>query len=347
MTPPGTVLVTGGAGYVGAALVPKLLARGHRVRVLDLFLFGEDVLARWRGPNLEEIKGDLRDRDIVARAVEGVHTIIHLACVSNDPSFELDPEFGRSVNYDAFLLLVDLARRARIRRFIYASTSSVYGVKVERDVSEDLPREPLTDYSRFKAMCEDVLVALDPSPFGWVIIRPATVCGYSPRLRLDLTVNIMTNHAVTTGCITVLGGGQKRPNIHIDDITDLYVDLVALPDDRVHRRIYNAGYENRTVQEIAELTRAVVVESGLRQEVEITTAPTNDPRSYHISSDKIGRELGFVPRKTIHDAVRDLCGAFASGSIPDSMTDIRYYNIRTMQARLNELKPAALPQGRP
>lgn len=328
-----TVLVTGGAGYVGSVLVPKLLARGHRVRVLDLYLYGEEVLAPWHGPNLQEIRGDIRDRDLLRTVLAGCDAVIHLACVSNDPSFELDPQLGRSINYEAFLSLLELTQTAGVRRFIYASTSSVYGITEEVNVTEDLPLEPLTDYSKYKAMCEEALLAEDHPGLTPVIIRPATVCGYSPRLRLDLTVNLLTNHAVNLGRITVLGGSQKRPNIHIADITDLYVTLLGLPDERIYRKVFNAGCENHTVTEIAEMVRDVVIQSGLRKEIEITTAPTNDTRSYHISSEKIKRELGFEPRHTIADAIRDLCAAFAAGRIPNPMTDIRYSNIKTMQAR--------------
>ena len=333
MSRPQTVLVTGGGGYVGSVLVPKLLANGHHVRVLDLYLYGEDVLAPWRGPDLQETKGDIRDSASLMDVLAGCDAVIHLACISNDPSFELDRQLGRSINYDAFLSLLDLTTRARVRRFIYASTSSVYGIKAEENVTEDLPLEPLTDYSKYKAMCEEALLAEDLPGFTTVIIRSATVCGYSPRLRLDLTINLLTSHAVNTGRITVFGGSQKRPNIHIADITDLYVTLLEVPDELIHRQIFNAGYENHTVSEIAEMVRDVVIRSRLRKEVEITTAPTNDTRSYHISSEKIKRQLGFKPRHTLEDAIRGLCQAFADGRVPNPMTDIRYDNIKTMQAK--------------
>lgn len=332
MNSPKTVLVTGGAGYAGSVLVPKLLGAGHRVRVLDLYLYGEDVLAPSRGPGLQEIRGDLRDRNLLRTALAGSDAIIHLACISNDPSFELDPQLGKSINYDAFLGLLELSREAGVQRFVYASTSSVYGIKDDENVTEDLPLEPLTDYSKYKAMCEEALLAEDSPGFTPVIIRSATVCGYAPRLRLDLTVNILTNHAVNIGRITAFGGSQKRPNIHIADITDLYVSLLEFPEERIHRKIFNAGFENHTVSEIAEMVQSVVIRSGFRKEIEISTAPTDDARSYHISSEKIKRELGFEPRHTIEDAVEDLCVAFAGGRIPDPMTDVRYYNIKTMQA---------------
>jgi nucleoside-diphosphate-sugar epimerase len=253
--------------------------------------------------------------------------VIHLACISNDPSFELDPSLGRSINYDAFLTLVDVSKKEGVRRFVYASSSSVYGVKEEENVTEDLPLQPLTDYSRYKALCEEVLHKERGPGFVTLILRPATVCGYSPRLRLDLSVNILTNQAVNNKKVTVFGGQQKRPNIHIEDVTDLYVKSLEWPDEAIDGRVFNAGYENHKVIEIAEMVRNVV-----GRDVDIITTPTDDHRSYHISSAKIKDELGFVPRHTIEDAIRDLTGAFHSGKIPNPMTDIHYYNIKTMQA---------------
>jgi nucleoside-diphosphate-sugar epimerase len=322
-----TVLITGGAGYLGAVLVPKLLASGFRCKVIDLYIYGKDVLEPVRNhPNLIEVQGDIRDRALLEREMQGTDAVIHLACISNDPSFELDPELGKSINYDAFVGLVQVAKACRVWRFIYASSSSVYGIKEEENVSEELALQPLTDYSKFKAMCEDVLLQERAPGFAVLIIRPATVCGYSPRLRLDLTVNILTNHAVNHKKITVFGGDQKRPNIHIDDMTDLYVQALQWPAELIDGRIYNVGYQNHTVSEIAEAVRTVIGDT-----VEIVKTPTNDNRSYHISSKKIENELGFRPKRTIEDAVRDLAAAFAAGKIPNPMTDTRYYNIKKMQ----------------
>jgi nucleoside-diphosphate-sugar epimerase len=323
------VLVTGGAGYVGSVLVPKLLAAGHRVKVLDLYLYGDHILDAVKdNPGLQQIKGDIRDQALLRQSLPGCDAVIHLACVSNDPSFELNPQLGKSINYDAFEPLVKISRDSGVRRFIYASTSSVYGIKEEDNVSEDLPLEPLTDYSKFKAMGEEILQRYQSPDFTTVAIRSATVCGYSPRLRLDLTVNILTNHAVNRGTITVFGGDQKRPNIHIEDITDLYTDLLTRPAEQIAGKIWNAGYENHRVSEIAEMVRQVVGP----ERVKIVTSPTDDHRSYHISSEKIRRELGFVARRSLKDAILDLVAAFKAGKIPNSMDDIRYYNVRLMQA---------------
>ena len=324
MTPIKTVAVIGGAGYVGAVLVPKLLTAGYKVRVLDLYLYGDDVLKK--NPDLLEVKGDIRNKADLEKVVPGSDAIIHLACISNDPSFELNPTLGKSINYDAFPMIVEMSKKSGVRRFVYASSSSVYGVKSTPNVSEDLPLEPLTDYSKYKALCEEILLKARAPGFVALVLRPATVCGYSPRLRLDLSVNILTNHAVNKGKITVFGGDQLRPNIHIDDVTDLYVQSLQWPNDKIDGKIFNAGYENHKVMQLAQ-----IVKKEVGGNVVITVEPTNDNRSYHISSEKIKRELGFVPKKSINDAVKDLVKAFKAGLIPDSLNASRYYNIKRMQ----------------
>jgi len=323
-----SVLVTGGAGYVGAVLVPKLLDKGYMVKVFDLNIYGDDALEAVRdNPNLKEIKGDIRDQALLKKEVREMDAVIHLACISNDPSYELDPDLGKSINYDAFLSLVDISKASGVKRFIYASSSSVYGIKSESEVTEDLPLEPLTDYSKYKASCEKYLLDAATDAFIVTIIRPSTVCGYSPRLRLDLTVNILTNHAVNKGKITVFGGEQKRPNLHIEDMTNLYLFLLEQPENRLHKQVYNVGYENYKVCEIAEM-----VQNVLGGDIPIETTPSNDNRSYHVSSKKIKQDLGFEAKHTIQEAILDLKRAFDSGEIPNPMDNIRYYNIKTMQA---------------
>ena len=322
-----TVFVTGGAGYVGAALVPALIEAGHRVKVLDLYLYGGDVLDAVKGnPRLEEIKGDIRDVALLRRVIPGCDAVIHLACISNDPSFELDPQLGKSINYDAFIELVKVSKDSGVKRFIYASSSSVYGIKSEQNVHEDLALEPLTDYSRYKAMCEEVLMKQRAPGFTTLIVRPSTVCGYSPRLRLDVIVNILTNHAVNERQIKVFGGEQMRPNLHIDDMVRLYKEALEWPAQAIDGKIYNVGYHNFKVREIAQMVRNVV-----GPDIQIMTTPTDDNRSYHVSSERIRRDLGFAAQHSLEDAVRDLQNAFHANLIPNSMSDDRYYNIRRMQ----------------
>jgi nucleoside-diphosphate-sugar epimerase len=321
------VLVTGGAGYVGSVLIPKLLAEGHKVAVLDLYIYGANIFDEFKDhPRLRQIKGDVRDPKIVHDAIWGCDAVVHLACISNDPSFELNPELGRSINYDSFRPLVRAAKAAGVERFIYASSSSVYGIKADLEVTEELVLEPLTDYSKFKAMCEEVLAEEREHGFVTCTLRPATVCGYAPRQRLDVVVNILTNQAYNTRRIKVMGGAQKRPNIHVEDMADLYVFLLQQPNETIDGEIYNAGHENHTLDQLAEMVRRQVGD-----DVTIDVVPTNDMRSYHVSSEKMRRKLAFEPKHTIEDAIRDLVTAFQAGKLPNSLDDPRYFNIKRMQ----------------
>ena len=327
------VLVTGGAGYVGTVLVSRLLAEGHRVKVLDLYLFGDNVLNSVKDhPGLSQIRGDIRDEEVLRSVVSGCDAVIHLAAISNDPSFELNPTLSRSINYDAMGPLVNISKEMGVNRFIFASTSSVYGVSDVENVTETHPLLPITDYNKYKGLSEPILLNEQSSDFTAIVVRPATVCGYSPRQRLDLAVNILTSQAIHSGQITVFGGGQMRPNIHIRDVVDLYTMLLEVRAELVGGRIYNAGYQNLTISQIALMVKEVIEsETSSGSGIDIVTTPSDDRRSYHISSEKIRRELGFVPRYGVEDAVRDLLKAFQEDKIPNSMTDPRYYNIRTMQ----------------
>ena len=319
------IFITGGAGYVGAMLVPRLLELGNSVTVLDLMWYGEDVIDAH--PNLVMVKGDIRDQELLRKTIPGHDSVIHLACISNDPSFEMDPKLGESINLDAFQPLVEISRASGVKRFIYASSSSVYGVKSEPNVSEDMSLEPLTDYSRFKAECEKILANYQSPEFTTVTIRPATVCGYSRRQRLDVVVNILSNLAFHKRKITVFGGKQLRPNIHIADMVEAYVVLLNAPKELIAGEVFNAGYENQSVEELANSVRDV-----MGDDVELVTSPTDDNRSYHISSQKISKVLGFVPSHTIKDAIVDMKQALESGLLPDSLTDDKYFNIKRMQS---------------
>ena len=319
------IFITGGAGYVGAMLVPRLLELGNSVTVLDLMWYGEDVIDAH--PNLVMVKGDIRDQELLRKTIPGHDSVIHLACISNDPSFEMDPKLGESINLDAFQPLVEISRASGVKRFIYASSSSVYGVKSEPNVSEDMSLEPLTDYSRFKAECEKILANYQSPEFTTVTIRPATVCGYSRRQRLDVVVNILSNLAFHKRKITVFGGKQLRPNIHIADMVEAYVVLLNAPKELIAGEIFNAGYENQSVEELANSVRDV-----MGDDVELVMSPTDDNRSYHISSQKISKVLGFVPSHTIKDAIVDMKQALESGLLPNSLTDDKYFNIKRMQS---------------
>jgi len=319
------VLITGGAGYVGAVLVPRLLNEGYTVTVLDLMMYGESVLKSH--PKLTAIKSDIRDKSLLAKTIPGHDAVIHLACISNDPSFELNPDLGKSINLDAFKPLLEISKASGVQRFIYASSSSVYGVKEEKDVHENMLLEPLTDYSRFKADCEKILADYQSPEFTTVTIRPATICGYSPRQRLDVVVNILTNLAFHRREISVFGGNQLRPNIHIADMVEAYLILLRAPKKIIAGEIFNAGFENQTVLDLAETVKSVIGE-----DVKLVTTPTNDNRSYHISSKKIAQKLGFIPSHTIQEAVEDLKHAFETGLLSNSLENELYFNIKRMQS---------------
>jgi nucleoside-diphosphate-sugar epimerase len=318
------IFITGGAGYVGAVMVPHLIDKGYEVTVLDLMIYGEHVLPQHH--NLNAVKGDIRDQDLLIKLIPGHDVVIHLACISNDPSFELSPELGKSINFDAFRPLVDISKRSNVKRFFYASSSSVYGIKDEPNVHEEMELEPLTDYSIFKAECEKILSEYQSDDFTTTTIRPATVCGFSPRQRLDVVVNILTNLAYHKREISIFGGDQLRPNIHIADMVEAYMVLLRVPKEKIAGQIFNAGYENQPVKKIAETVKSVVGE-----DVKLITTATDDNRSYHISSQKIKDELGFEAKHTIRDAVEDLCTAFEKNLLPNSLDDQMYFNIKRMQ----------------
>jgi len=319
------VLVTGGGGYVGSVLVPKLLKANYRVKVIDLFIYGKDVLAK--NKKLLQIEGDIRDRQLLTRELKGADSVIHLAAISNDPTFDLNPHLGKSVNFEASKLLADLSLKSGIKRFIFISTSSVYGIKKEKNVSENLPLRPLTDYSKYKVLSEKYVHAKNRPGFTVLILRPATVCGYSPRMRFDLTVNLLTIQALVNKKISVFGGKQLRPNIHIEDITDLYVNSLEYPDEAIGGKIFNAGYENLPVGEVARLVKKVLNDP----QIEIAVSPTDDMRSYHISSQKAARELGFSPKHTVEEAILDIKKAYEKGLFIKPLENGLYYNLKLMK----------------
>ncbi len=314
------ILVTGGCGYVGSVLVPKL-AKKYPVTVVDTLFFGNHLPTM---KNLRVVKGDIRDATLMRSLLSKSTDVIHLASIANDPSAELDPELTYSINKDAVVQLVDIAKECGVRRLINASSSSVYGVKKEESVTEDLSLEPITLYAKLKAETEEVIARAITKDFTTVSVRAATVCANSPRMRFDVIVNILAKAAVINGVVTVEGGGQYRPNIHIDDITDLYAMLIEVPDNKISGKVFNAGSVNHTVKEIAEMARD---EIGAAIKVD---ANVIDNRSYRISSEKIKKELGFETKKTIKQAIGDIKQAFADGKYPDP-NNVVYYNVRTIK----------------
>lgn len=323
------VLITGGAGYVGHVLTPRLLELGHNVTVYDTLYFGARLP---NSPNLRVIQGDIRNTDKLAEAFRGQDAVLHLACISNDASFELDESLSKSINFDCFEAMVVAAKKAGVKRFVYASSSSVYGVSDSPDVTEEHPLVPLTLYNKFKGMCEPLLWKHMADDFTCVTIRPATICGYSPRCRLDLSVNILTNHAVNKGMITVFGGSQMRPNLHVEDMVDSYEIMLNAPHDKIHGEVFNIGFQNHSISDIALIVQKVVEEEmPERGPIRIVTTPSNDDRSYHVNSDKVQRVLGFRPKRSVEVAVRDLTHAFRNQLLPNSFDDDWYYNVRTMK----------------
>ena len=322
------VLITGGAGYVGSALVPSLLDKGYKVTVYDLYIYGDVFKHFEKNPNLIQIKGDIRDKKKLIEAGKNADAVIHLACISNDPSYELDPVLGKTINYDAFFNVVEAAEINNVKRFIYASTSSVYGVKKEKNVRETTPCEPLTDYSKYKLACEDILLKSErKTNMCRVVLRPATVCGYAQRLRLDLVVNILTINALINKKIKIIGGKQLRPNINIKDMARVYELFLSAPEEKINGEIFNAGYQNHTVEELAKKIKKIVDDP----EITFEYTPTDDIRSYHINSDKIQKVLGFKPKYTIEDAVQSIVDAYRKGLIKDGLNNPLYYNIKKMQ----------------
>ncbi len=320
------LFITGGGGYVGTRLVPAMLDFGYKVIVYDTFYYGNYLN---QNNNLISIKGDIRDKDKLRSSIPEGADVLHLACISNDASFALNPDLSRTINYEAFVDLVNIAKKNQVKRFVYASTSSVYGVSEADNITEDHPLKPITHYNTYKAKCEPILLQEENKIFQPVIFRPATVCGYSPRMRLDLSVNILTAHAITKNIITVFGGTQRRPNLHILDYIDACVLLLNSND--VVGKTYNIGNENMTLAEIAKLVRSTLTKVDPKfSNIEITTTPSDDIRSYHIDSSRIFREIGFKPTRTISDAVKEIYFAFVNKDIDINIDLDKYHNVKTL-----------------
>ena len=319
------IFITGGAGYVGSALVPKLIERGYQVTVYDLMIYGENVIEK--NKNLKMIKGDIRDQKLLEESLTDQDTVIHLACISNDPSFELNPSLGKSINLDSFEPLVKISKQKKVRQFIYASSSSVYGIKEEKNVDESMSLEPLTDYSKFKAECEKILDMYGDDSFTVTSLRPATVCGYARRQRLDVIVNILTNFAYHKKEIQIFGGKQLRPNIHINDMVRAYLEIIEADKKKINKEIFNVGSTNHSILEIADMVKKNIDPNIVLKKIE-----SEDTRSYHISSEKIKNIIGFKTKLTIEDAVQDLKSAFEKKLLINTFNNEFFFNIKRMQA---------------
>lgn len=325
------ILITGGAGYVGSLLSEKLANAGNSVIIYDTCYYGKSHIRE--NDNLKLVEADIRDKVAFENAVQGVDAVIHLACISNDPSFALNENLCKTINFDCFEDLVNISKKQKVKKFIYASSSSVYGYSDSDNVTEEHPLVPLTLYNKFKGMCEPILEKYLDSNFVGVTIRPATLCGYAPRCRLDLSVNILTNHAVNNKKILVLGGGeQKRPNLDVRDMCRAYETILAADVNLINNQIFNVSCGNKKIIELADMVKKNVESFFNISDIEIEVKKeTVDNRSYHVNADKIKNVLGFETKYSIDDAIISLCEAFQEGKLPNSLNDKSYINVDTLK----------------
>ncbi len=324
------ILITGGSGYVGSRLIYKLLDEtDYNIINYDISLFGDKHLPK--NERFFYFKEDITDSKKFEEVIikNKVDTVLHLACISNDPTYELNPELSKRINYDCFENLVKISKQCKVKKFIYASTCSVYGISDSPNVTETNELKPITDYNKYKALCEPILLKYLDDSFNGIIIRPATVCGFSEKMRFDLTVNILTNYAYNKGYIRVFGGKQSRPNCHIDDMCEIYKKLINENISRFNGEIFNAGTENLKIIEVAEKVKDVLSKKIDKKNIDIRVEESADIRSYMINSDKIKNILGFKFKKTVNDAIEDLCDAFEDNLIKDSFSD-EWSNIKVL-----------------
>ena len=321
------IFITGGGGYVGSRLVPQLLDLGYEVVVYDTFYYGNFL--PFDNKNLKIVKGDLRDVTLLEASIPKGATVLHMACISNDASFALEPKLSTTINYESLTGLIAACRKKEIKRFIFASTSSVYGVSDAKEITETHPLRPITQYNEYKALSEPIILQ-EKDNFEVTIFRPATVCGYSPRMRFDLSVNILTGHAISKNKITVFGGEQLRPNLHILD----YINLVKLliNSDKCLNEVYNVGNQNLSLMEIAQLVKDTLISIDSNySRLEIFRTPSDDIRSYHINSEKIKNDLDFTPKFSIQKAVSEIYEAFITRRVAHDIDDPIYHNVKLLK----------------
>ncbi len=307
------ILITGGSGYKGSVLIPLLLKEGHIITSIDTEWFGHSLPEH---PNLNTIRFDIRNTQNIP--LKDIEVIIHLANIANDPSVELNPLLSWDVNVLAGYRLIDRAYRNGVKQFIYASSGSVYGIKNEEKVTEELQLLPISTYNETKMIAERVFLSYKEKMHVHCI-RPATVCGISPRMRLDTAVNLLTFQALSTGKMNVLGGDQVRPNIHIKDMANVYLHFLNNSD--LPSGCYNAGFENCSILNIANRIKKII-------KADIIVKESNDPRSYRIDSSKI-LKTGFSPQYGIDEAINQIAKAFHSGDLEDNP---RFYNSKWMKS---------------
>lgn len=328
------VLICGGGGFIGTVLTKRLLSIGHEVRVLDTFWFGDFIAAQER---LTKVRGDMRDGPLVDRLLDGVETVIQLACLSNDPTSDLDPDLTRTINYDACADIIRRAKARGVRRFIYASSASVYGVRDNAAITEDMDLAPITLYSKYKAEIERVLFDAAADDFTTVAVRNSTVCGFSPRMRLDLILSIFVMAAMKSGVIKIEGGTQLRPLIHMEDLVDLYVLLLDAQDGAIQKQAFNISSDNFRVDAVARMVQA-------KLPCRLEFASFTDPRSYHVNTNKAQRVLGYTAKRSIGSAIDEIKEAFERGRIQED--DARCYNIRHVKHLLGTEPREMLFSGR-
>lgn len=330
------LLITGGSGYVGTRLINRLISSEINIHNYDISLFGDDHLPKKN--NFFYHKADLRNTKNYEKVIKenNIDVVLHLACISNDPTFELNSKISKEINFSAFEPLVKISKENGVKKFIYASTCSVYGVSDAPEVKEDHPLLPITDYNKYKALCEPVLNKYIDKNFHGITIRPATVCGFSEKMRFDLSVNILTNFAFNKGFIKVFGGQQRRPNCHIEDMCNLYEKLIFEDVSSFNGEIFNLGAENLKIIEIAEMIKNLM-KSRYDKDIEIKIEESTDPRSYHINSDKIQNDLKFKFKFTVKDAIMDLLDQFEKGNLKDSFEE-KWSNISTLKKNQNFLQ---------
>lgn len=318
------VFITGGAGYVGSALIPRLLDLGYRVSVYDLFIYG-DTLENHR--NLKKIKADIRDEQSLIKSSKNHDAFIHLACISNDPSFDLNPKLGKSINFDAFFNVLNAVRSNDVGRFILASSTSQYGIVSDPNarVTEQIPANPQSDYAKFKLECEKLTERADLE-CEYVFVRPSTLCGYAPRLRLDLVVNIFTHHALENRKIKVFNGNNIRAALDIRDMVRFYELTLESFGKDIDRQAFNVSYKSAPIRELAYMVKNALND----KEIEIEEVKNDDNRSFPVDATKAREKLGFECEYTIEDAVISIKNAYDKGKIKDFNNSL-FYNIKRMK----------------